>query len=58
MLQAGFIISNKINIFGIWMNILLTNDDGINAGGINVIYDLFSEHHNVYMIAPDRERSA
>ena len=40
------------------MNILLTNDDGINAAGINSLYNAFSRHHAVYVIAPDLEQSA
>ncbi|MFC1670092.1 5'/3'-nucleotidase SurE [Spirochaetota bacterium] len=40
------------------MNVLLTNDDGISAEGINVLYEVFSKYHNVYMIAPDSEQSA
>ena len=40
------------------MNILLTNDDGINAEGLNSLYKIFSSHHNVFIIAPDNERSA
>jgi 5'-nucleotidase len=40
------------------MKILLTNDDGINAKGINALFDLLSAVHDVYMIAPASERSA
>jgi 5'-nucleotidase len=40
------------------MKILLTNDDGIHAEGINALYDVLSVKYAVYMIAPDRERSA
>ncbi|MCP4137345.1 MAG: 5'/3'-nucleotidase SurE [bacterium] len=40
------------------MKILLTNDDGYSAPGIQALYEVFSKHHTVYMIAPDRERSA
>lgn len=39
------------------MNILLTNDDGVNAEGINTLYSIFSEKHNVYIIAPIEEKS-
>jgi 5'-nucleotidase len=39
------------------MNILLTNDDGISAKGINALYDVLSEKHNVFIIAPEEERS-
>ncbi|MBM4403461.1 MAG: 5'/3'-nucleotidase SurE [Candidatus Cloacimonetes bacterium] len=41
------------------MNILLTNDDGINAPGIRCLAEhLRTARHNVTIIAPDRERSA
>jgi 5'-nucleotidase len=40
------------------MNILLTNDDGIQSEGINILYDVLSKSHNVYIIAPDKEKSA
>lgn len=40
------------------MKILLTNDDGINAGGIKALYNAFSTVHDVYIIAPDSEKSA
>jgi len=40
------------------MNILISNDDGIAANGIRVLTEELSKQHNVYVIAPDRERSA
>ena len=41
------------------MNILLTNDDGIQAKGINVLAErLKKDGHSVYIIAPDSNRSA
>ena len=41
------------------MNILLTNDDGIEARGIKVLAQKFEEAgHAVYVIAPDSNRSA
>jgi 5'-nucleotidase len=40
------------------MNILLTNDDGISAAGINALFSVLSEKHSVYIIAPHEERSA
>lgn len=40
------------------MNILLTNDDGINADGINFAYKALKKHFNVTVIAPDSEKSA
>ncbi len=38
--------------------ILLTNDDGIHATGIRALYNAFKDNHDVYIVAPDRERSA
>ena len=40
------------------MNILISNDDGIAANGIRALTEELSKEHNVYVIAPDRERSA
>ena len=40
------------------MKILLTNDDGINAEGLQILYHVLSADHDVYIIAPDQERSA
>jgi 5'-nucleotidase len=40
------------------MKILLTNDDGIHAPGLWVLYDALSVEHAVTVIAPDRERTA
>jgi 5'-nucleotidase len=37
---------------------LLTNDDGIDALGINLLYEVLQKHGRVTLIAPDRERSA
>jgi 5'-nucleotidase len=39
------------------MNILLTNDDGVYAKGINALFNVLSEKHNVFIIAPDEEKS-
>ncbi|MFT5898003.1 MAG: 5'-nucleotidase, partial [Glaciecola sp.] len=39
------------------MNILLSNDDGVNAVGIAVLYEHLSKEHNVTVIAPDRNCS-
>lgn len=38
--------------------ILLTNDDGIHAEGINALYRELIPDYSVYIVAPDRERSA
>lgn len=40
------------------MNILISNDDGIAANGIRVLTAELAQKHNVYVVAPDRERSA
>lgn len=40
------------------MNILLTNDDGYLAPGIQQLFALLKQHHHVTIVAPDRERSA
>jgi 5'-nucleotidase len=41
-----------------FMNILLTNDDGIYAPGLWALHRRFSDIHTVTVVAPDRERSA
>ncbi|NEZ47116.1 5'/3'-nucleotidase SurE [Clostridium niameyense] len=40
------------------MNILLTNDDGINAEGIKVLAKSLYKYHNVVVVAPMEQRSA
>ena len=40
------------------INILLTNDDGIDAQGLLALHRILSHGHRVSVIAPDRERSA
>lgn len=40
------------------MNILLANDDGFEAKGINTLYKVLSKKHKVFMVAPDSNRSA
>ena len=40
------------------MNVLLTNDDGIHAQGLQALYNRFVDFHHVSVVAPDRERSA
>jgi 5'-nucleotidase len=40
------------------MNILLTNDDGIYAPGLEALYRRLVDRHSVSVIAPDREQSA
>jgi 5'-nucleotidase len=41
-----------------FMNILLTNDDGIYASGLWALHHRLSLAHTVTVVAPDRERSA
>ena len=40
------------------MNILVVNDDGIQATGINLLAKALIKYGNVYVVAPDRGRSA
>ena len=40
------------------MNILVSNDDGILSNGIHALIEALSPCHDVYVVAPDRERSA
>jgi len=40
------------------MRILVSNDDGIYANGIKALVESLALDHEVYVIAPDRERSA
>ena len=40
------------------MRILISNDDGIAATGIKALITRLSKEHDVYVVAPDRERSA
>ena len=40
------------------MNILISNDDGILSNGIRALIEALSKDNNVYVVAPDRERSA
>ena len=40
------------------MKILISNDDGILANGIHALMETLSVCHDVYVVAPDRERSA
>lgn len=39
------------------MNILLTNDDGINAEGLKVLSAALSKKHNVFIVAPKFNKS-
>jgi 5'-nucleotidase len=40
------------------LNILLSNDDGVYATGINILFEELQKIANVVVVAPDRERSA
>lgn len=40
------------------MKILIANDDGIWADGIRTLTNVLAKNHEVYVCAPDRERSA
>ncbi|MCQ2789235.1 MAG: 5'/3'-nucleotidase SurE [bacterium] len=40
------------------MKILISNDDGVYANGINVLASVLSKDNEVYVAAPDKERSA
>ncbi len=40
------------------MRILISNDDGIHADGIAALSQALCKEHDVYIVAPDRERSA
>jgi len=40
------------------VTILVTNDDGINSEGIRVLADAMGEIGEVFVVAPDRQRSA
>lgn len=39
------------------MNILITNDDGIEAEGLRTLAEILGREHRVWVVAPDRERS-
>ena len=39
------------------LNILLTNDDGINALGIKKVESILKQYGNVYVVAPKHEQS-
>lgn len=43
---------------GKYMKILISNDDGIAAEGIKALMSNLALEHEVYIVAPDRERSA
>lgn len=49
--RVGFTIKTMLKI-------LISNDDGIHANGIQTLAAKLSQNHEVYVVAPDRERSA
>ncbi len=40
------------------MNVLLTNDDGIDFEGIRILAEVFSKQFDVFVVAPEGERSS
>lgn len=40
------------------MKLLISNDDGVFASGIRALATELNKHHEIYVSAPDRERSA
>lgn len=40
------------------MRILISNDDGIYSSGIKALSEGLAKEHDIYVVAPDRERSA
>lgn len=40
------------------LKVLISNDDGIHATGIQTLAQKLAPHYEVYVVAPDRERSA
>jgi len=40
------------------MRILITNDDGIYAKGIEVLRDVLAKEHDIFVVAPETEQSA
>lgn len=39
------------------MKILITNDDGYQAEGVNILFNMLEKDNDVFIFAPDRERS-
>ena len=40
------------------MKLMISNDDGVYAAGIRALATELSRHHEIFVSAPDRERSA
>ena len=57
--HARYVLPNAAR-FGIhhwYMRVLLTNDDGIESGGLKVLLEMLEGEHEVWVVAPDGERS-
>ena len=39
------------------MKIMISNDDGVESQGINILYEYLSENYEVFVIAPEKEMS-
>lgn len=53
------LIFNRLVVsYNLFMRILISNDDGIYSNGIRALTSGLVESNEVYVIAPDRERSA
>lgn len=57
MMHALFAV-RAYDAYSYGMNILLTNDDGIDAPGLHAAYEAVRSLGTVHVVAPDRERSA
>ena len=40
------------------MRLLLTNDDGLDCEGLRILAEELAEEHEVFIVAPDKNRSA
>ena len=36
---------------------MISNDDGVESQGINILYEYLSENYEVFVIAPEKEMS-
>ncbi len=55
---SGYGAAGTLSIVSALMKILVSNDDGYLATGINVLADTLTEIADVVVVAPDRNRSA
>ena len=53
-----YILKARTGLGAYIMRILISNDDGIAAEGIKALMSNLAKEHDVYVVAPDRERSA